>query len=129
MLRIQKPVKKNISLFADVNIDKITVKDADLCSILSNLIDNAIEAVDKIENDKTVKLNINQKGNMLFIAMENPSVYNPLENNFNSQKKGNHGWGTKIINDIVNKYNGNMTMNYDNKIFKIKIMLIQEKTI
>lgn len=60
MLRIQKPVK-NISLFADVNIDKITVKDADLCSILSNLIDNAIEAVDKIENDKTVKLNINQK--------------------------------------------------------------------
>lgn len=121
--------QKNISLFADVNIDKITVKDADLCSILSNLIDNAIEAVDKIENDKTVKLNINQKGNMLFIAMENPSVYNPLENNFNSQKKGNHGWGTKIINDIVNKYNGNMTMNYDNKIFKIKIMLIQEKTI
>ena len=74
-------------------------------------------------------ININQKGNMLFIAMENPSVYNPLENNFNSQKKGNHGWGTKIINDIVNKYNGNMTMNYDNKIFKIKIMLIQEKTI
>ena len=55
--------------------------------------------------------------------------YNPLENNFNSQKKGNHGWGTKIISDIVNKYNGNMTMNYDNKIFKIKIMLIQEKTI
>lgn len=121
--------QKNISLFADVNIDKITVKDADLCSILSNLIDNAIEAVDKIENDKTVKLNINQKGNMLFIAMENPSVYNPLENNFNSQKKGNHGWGTKIISDIVNKYNGNMTMNYDDKIFKIKIMLIQEKTI
>ena len=66
---------------------------------------------------------------MLFIAMENPSVYNPLKNNFNSQKKGNHGWGTKIISDIVNKYNGNMTMNYDNKIFKIKIMLIQEKTI
>ena len=35
----------------------------------------------------------------------------------------------KRISDIVNKYNGNMTMNYDNKIFKIKIMLIQEKTI
>ena len=33
------------------------------------------------------------------------------------------------MQNIVNKYNGNMTMNYDDKIFKIKIMLIQEKTI
>ena len=140
--------QKNIALFADVNIDKITVKDADLCSILSNLIDNAIEAVDKIENDKypfTVSIDKNLKlsfpmgflnGENIYLQLkeifnraENTSVYNPLENNFNSQKKGNHGWGTKIISDIVNKYNGNMTMNYDDKIFKIKIMLIQEKTI
>lgn len=121
--------QKHISLFADINIDKVTVNDADLCSVLSNLIDNAIEAVDKLEQSKTIKLTINQKGNMLFIAIENPSSINPLENNFNSQKKGNHGWGMKIINDIVNKYNGNITTNYDNEIFKIKIMLIQEKTI
>lgn len=117
----------DISLFADVNIDKITITDADLCSILSNLIDNAIEAVDKTENNKTIKLTITQKGNMLFIAVENPSIYNPLENNFNSNKKGNHGWGMKIINDIVNKYSGNITTNYKNEIFKIKIMLIQEQ--
>ena len=121
--------QKHISLFADINIDKVTVNDADLCSVLSNLIDNAIEAVDKTEKNKNIKLTINQKGNMLFIAAENPSSSNPLENNFNSQKKGNHGWGMKIINDIVNKYNGNITTNYDNEIFKIKIMLIQEKTV
>ena len=35
--------QKHISLFADINIDKVTVNDADLCSVLSNLIDNAIE--------------------------------------------------------------------------------------
>lgn len=121
--------QKHISLFADINIDKVTVNDADLCSVLSNLIDNAIEAVDKTEKNKNIKLTINQKGNMLFIAAENPSSSNPLENNFNSQKNGNHGWGMKIINDIVNKYNGNITTNYDNEIFKIKIMLIQEKTV
>lgn len=121
--------QKHISLFADINIDKVTIKDADLCSVLSNLIDNAIEAVCKIDKDKTIKLNINQKGNMLFIAVENPSSSNPLENNFNSQKKGNHGWGMKIITDIVNKYNGNITTNYDDEIFKIRIMLIQEKKV
>ena len=117
--------QQNINLSVDININEITINDADLCSVLSNLIDNAIEATEKTEKERLVKIYINQKGNMIFLKVKNPCQFNPKISNFSTTKTGNHGWGIKIINDIVNKYNGTITNQYEDKNIVIKVMLVQ----
>lgn len=104
---------------------KLGIKDSDLCSIMLNIMDNAVESCEK-EDNKTISLSSQSKGNMLLIEMDNSCSKNPIENNFQSVKKGNHGWGLKVVDDIVKEYEGTIEHYFEKNIYSVKILLIQK---
>lgn len=103
----------------------------DLNVLLSNLLDNSIEAVQKV-NDRFIDIRIGFSQSVLYI-----SVYNTFDGKINkeqgkifSRKKDaeQHGVGLENVKRIVDKYNGTMQMSYDNEIFKIDIIMFLETT-
>lgn len=93
----------------------------DLCALFSNLLDNALESAER-EIRLTAKIN---RG-MLFILCENDYSVIPVEGEggFLTGKadKGHHGWGTRIIRQIVEKYDG--SIRYDaGEQFRVEIMV------
>ncbi len=63
---------------------------------------------------------------MLFISATNSAASNPELNNFNSVKKGNHGWGLKIIKEVAEKYNGEVLTEFENGRFTVKVIILQK---
>jgi sensor histidine kinase regulating citrate/malate metabolism len=115
--------KENINFSIDVSLNEnFAISNNDLCSLLSNLIDNSIEACVKCSVRK-IKLYIINKGNFTVITITNTSIENPTLSGFATNKTGNHGWGMSIINDIVKKYDGISEHTYEDNIFKTKIIL------
>ena len=118
----------------DVNLNAVYpsnnhISDNDLCAIISNLLDNSIEACDRI-NDITVKKHIEltfmPKGKSLFITIIN-SYNNELRlkgnRYFSLKKDAHHGIGISRIDSIVHKYHGYVERTHDNGIFETRIML------
>ncbi|MDB0438948.1 histidine kinase [Clostridioides difficile] len=99
----------------------------DVCHIFSNILDNAIEACKKIDNGSRV---ICVKGDVLqkfyLIRVENTKVNEVITKNGQivTDKKGTlHGLGIKSIKNSVNKYGGNVVIEYDDKKFVVKIAI------
>lgn len=106
---------------------KCNINSNDIILILSNLIDNAIEAVVKIPDErKTVTLKMYNYGQNLVVYSENKYIQNQRKRHFfDSDKKDSsvHGYGVKIISDLVTNNNGNISFDYDNNLFKATIIL------
>lgn len=91
--------------------DKLSIENYDLVSLLSNILDNAIEATEKVEEDKRqIAFRIHTQNGYLCVECINPFVEeaNPVKKDFATTKsdKSNHGMGTKIISNIIKSYNG-----------------------
>ena len=122
---------KKIELIADIKFKECNFIDiTDVCSIFSNIIDNAIEACDKIENNKIEK-KIRLKGtnvNRLYVLKcENTKLNKINKKNelFMTDKKDKflHGVGIKSIKASVEKYNGNLELNDLGNKFLVNIFI------
>lgn len=122
---------KGIDLLADINFRECDFIDgADVCSIFSNMIDNAIEACEKIE-DKNILKRINIKGTIVkslyIIKCENPkNNIIKLKNGLiltNKKDKFLHGIGISSMKNSIEKYNGNLEINDLNNRFLINICI------
>lgn len=123
---------QNIALHIDIRskcIDFVTYDD--LSVLFGNLMDNAVESAEKTVNP-FIELNVFQKekNNMTIITLIDSCRVNPIDKNGNllPTKKPNpqfHGFGMRSIENIVKKYNGEMTFYFDDptKTFHIIIML------
>lgn len=109
--------------------DALPFPDADLCILIGNALDNAFEACLDCQN-KTgfVKAVIQYKTNCLYCHFENP--YNapliPSHSGFFHSTKGDylkHGYGLRSIQYIVSKYDGTLSIETENNIFALKILL------
>lgn len=102
----------------NIGITGLEFNEKDLTSLLFNLIDNACS--EAMKNDRHVYLMIKYVNKKLVIIVKNKCLTKPT---FISTKGSKHGYGLRIIKSIVNKYNGDLSMDYrDNQvIFKIKI--------
>ena len=112
-------INLNLKVPAVIGID-----DSDIITIIGNLIDNALEAVAKVD-EKTITLNVTQDKGTLLIKCENP--YNgELKENYASLKDGeNHGHGLNNIKRSVEKYDGYMKICPENNVFSVNIMLYE----
>lgn len=133
ILRVKKNIciEKNIDFFVDVNFSKITFMDmVDICTIFSNLIDNAIEACYKINDNNTPKkiiLKSKYIDEFCIILIENTKI-NEVKQRKNlilTNKRNSyiHGIGLTNVKKTINKYYGQVTINYDSKFFCVKIMI------
>lgn len=102
------------------------VKDKDICIVLNNLLDNAIEACYKIKKfSKYINLSIQAINSMLFLSVENSIEDRPEcdEWKFLSSKpeKYLHGMGLESVKKVVNKYNGIIKFEFDENKFIVYI--------
>lgn len=106
---------------------KIHMDSVDLSVILSNLIDNAIEATLKIDENRFIDTHIHIYKHALFISVKNSFDGNirTSKDVYLSTKKSNleHGIGLKNIVYVIQKYNGTKNIEHDDKTFTISIMI------
>ncbi|MEG1568814.1 MAG: GHKL domain-containing protein, partial [Oscillospiraceae bacterium] len=96
---------------ANINIEKLHI-----CSVFANLLDNAIKAVSAAEvKDKSIVVRARCEPQYLFIKVENKYI--------NSGKTRRRGYGLEIVNDIANKYNGELVIQKANGTFTAIVSL------
>lgn len=111
--------------FDAVPLKQTKAKPMDLCIILSNALDNALEACQKIDDiqARTVSLKIREESDFLLLSVQNPVSEPPkrLGNGFFSEKKDreNHGIGLRSIRSTVEKYNGEVLAECENNVFTL----------
>lgn len=104
------------------------IKNIDMSSILTNILDNAIEACDKMtSNKKYIKLTSMWADDMFVIICENSkeNEIKKIGDRFITDKlnKSEHGMGIKSVEKSVKNYDGNMMIFCDDSLFKVKIMI------
>lgn len=121
--------ENNIDIEIDINFSKCNFIDmVDICSIFSNMLDNAIEACMKLNEDKRfIKLKGTIVNSMFVIKCENS------KSNAITLKKGSilsdksdsfvHGLGIKSIKSSVKKYDGEYGMDFSNDKFIMYIYI------
>ncbi len=102
---------------------------SDICSIFGNALDNAIEYVinEKGLEKRLINLRVMEKQQFVIIKVDNycekkPEFVEGLPVT-TKQDKRNHGYGLKSIKYTAEKYNGSMTVSYEDNWFTIKILL------
>lgn len=115
---------KHINITSQVSVQNFGMADEDICSLLSNIMDNAIVAVEKQQTgDGYIELVIEQKENGYSIHCEN-SLHERLimhKNQYITTKKdsGEHGLGISIIRNIAKKYGGVAKIYHDANAFTV----------
>ncbi len=121
---------KDIQVIADAHIPiRLKTSEIDLCCIIGNLFDNAIEATVKLPKEKRViRVYMDMKNTQLYISFTNFTAEKKLKkegNLFRSQKGEGHGFGLIRIDSIVAKLDGYISRNSEEGAFTTEILLPQ----
>lgn len=104
-------------------VDLSFIKEIDITTIISNLLDNAIEAVKEIDNKK-ITFKIDNFNNFLIISVANSfKKVKVINNDFKTTKENHLGLGLKNIKRTTEKYLGSVNIKMANNMFKINIMI------
>ena len=101
----------------------------DLCVILGNTLDNAIEACQKLstEEPKTITVTGNCNSGFLFLTVRNPVAQNvTIQNNHIVTTKANktlHGFGLYSLHSVVKRYDGEVKLSSTDDCFTVDIDL------
>ena len=102
----------------------LTVSDIDLCVILGNLIDNALESCEKVEEGKRfLRLYIGVLKQQLYFSISNATAETTRQSAYLSGKRGNHGHGLRRIDRVVEKYGGYVNRQNESGVFATEIRL------
>ncbi|MCR4674015.1 MAG: GHKL domain-containing protein [Lachnospiraceae bacterium] len=104
------------------------IKELDIYTLFANLMDNAIEASEKVAaEDRSISLIVKQQGSFISIHQENYFKEPPQEENgiYKTLKanKDYHGFGIKSMRNIIEKYNGTLSISVDEKRFRTNILI------
>ena len=102
------------------------MEDVDLCVILGNLLDNAIEGCGRMEKgDRFLRVYLAVNGNQLYFSVQNSAKEEPdfEERNYITKKRGNHGLGMKRVKAAVDKYQGYLNLANEPGIFAAEVTM------
>ena len=122
-----------VSCTAKVPSD-LKIPDVHLCAIVGNLMDNAIEACEKITSSqkqcddvlpKFIRIYIGLFKNQLYISVTNSTTERKRKklSELVTGKTGEHGFGLRRIDKITEKYDGFVNRKNEPGIFATEVML------
>ncbi len=128
--KISLAKSKDIQVSADAHIPvKLKISEIDLCCILGNLFDNAIDASMKLPPDqRLIRVYMDMKGTQLYISFTNFTAGKKLEKVgglFRTTKGEGHGFGLVRIDAIVQRLEGYISRNSEDGAFTTEILLPQ----
>ena len=103
---------------------RTNIRSVDLCAILGNLLDNAIEAARQVPDPsrRTAALTIRRIHQMLVIKVENSFSSVPVQENgelkTTKTEGGLHGWGLKSAQTAAEKYDGMVRAGVSGEVFR-----------
>jgi len=101
------------------------IQPLDISTIFGNLLDNAIEAAEKIEEEERyIFVNAGQKEKLLLIVIRN-SMSGIYDKHTKSSKTNNsfHGYGLTNVKKAVRKYNGECSIQSEDREFIVSVLL------
>ncbi len=128
--KISLAKSRHIPVVADAHIPvKLKSSEIDLCCIIGNLFDNAIEASMKLPEDKRlIRVYMDMKNTQLYISFTNFTAGKKLVKQgglFRSTKGEGHGLGLVRIDAIVERLDGYLSRNSEDGAFTTEILLPQ----
>ena len=119
---------KGISINAKAVVPKdISVSEIDLCVIIGNLLDNAIEACMRVMDSgkRFIRVYMDLKKNNLYLSVTNSSggEVNKKEGRYISGKGEDHGFGLMRVDKMVDKYDGYIKRRDEDGAFTSEVML------
>lgn len=126
--------KLSLAKSKDINVNckakvpqELTISDIDLCVLMGNLLDNALEACDRMHDDteQFLRIYIGIFKQQLYISVANSTdeLVRKLDHEYITNKRGNHGHGLKRIHNTVNKYDGYINSKNEPGVFVTEIMI------
>lgn len=128
--KIELMKKKNIKFTHNIEkIDLDFIENKDLVGILSNLFNNAIESAEKCSERKIEFILYSFNKGYVIIKMINTCEKEPIVKGgkliTTKGRKEYHGYGVRIMESIIEKYDGDIEWEYNNEknIFSVLIMI------
>ena len=119
--------QKQIHVQCKAHVAKhIAIRDIDLCVIIGNLLDNAIEACEMLEEkERFIRIYIEIVKQQLYMSFTNAAMedLNFNQKSYISEKRGNHGHGMKRVKLTVERYDGYLNLQNEPGVFVSEIML------
>ena len=117
---------KNITVKAEARIPvSLTVSELDLCIVIGNLLDNAIEACAALpEEERLIRIYMEMKGNYLYLSFTN-TAEGQKKQSFKTSKGDGHGFGLARVDAVVRKYGGYLTRASEDGAFSTEVLLPQ----
>lgn len=121
---------RNIPVKVDAHIPvQLKMSELDLCCIIGNLFDNAIEASMKLpEEERLIRVYMDMKGTQLYISFTNFTAggkLNKVGKGFRTSKGEGHGFGLVRIDAIVERLEGYLSRNSEEGAFTTEILIPQ----
>ena len=121
---------RDVKVIADACIPvKLNLSEIDLCCIIGNLFDNAIEASMKLpEDQRVIRLYMDLRNTQLYLSMTNFTAGKKMKKEgklFRSTKGEGHGFGLVRIDAIVERLDGYISRNSEDGAFTTEILLPQ----
>ena len=121
---------RKIEVKADAHLPfKLKTSEIDLCVIIGNLFDNAIEASLTLpEEQRLIRVYMDMKNTQLYISFTNFTSGKKLKKQggrFSTTKGDGHGFGLVRIDNIINRLNGYISRNSEDGAFTTEILIPQ----
>lgn len=107
----------------DVNLEKI--RDIDVTTIFSNLLDNAIDEVKEFKQDKEIFVKVDKFNEFIVINVTNKlkSKIVKIDSELKTTKKNHEGLGLQNVKMAIEKYEGTLRIDFDDNHFKVNIVI------
>lgn len=125
--KLSAAYNENIKVKLNISPEINCINELDLCKLIGNIFDNAIEASSKLDAEKNIYFELSSNKNETDVFIKNSIQKSVLESNPNLETDkadpAHHGYGTKIIKDIALKYHGFADFYEDEGYFCCNVVL------
>ena len=118
--------KMNVQLNVKANVpDTLPMSDVELCSVLGNMLDNAVEACGTLpEEERFMRVYIGKLKGQLYLSVQNSAgKVRKEKGSYLSTKEGERGYGLFRIDRVAKKYGGYVNRQNEEGIFATEIMI------
>lgn len=125
--KLSSAAQNNIIIRFNGAVPKEGIRNEDLSTVLSNLLDNAVEAAAAVEGERVIRIKAGEVNGFFILSISNPCVKAPEASDgvFKTSKsdKTSHGFGIKNVLRAVKKYNGDMQTDFSDGVFTVDVRM------